>query len=175
MISFHLIYESTMEFTYTAPYTIKKWKHCLLVSKYAIMFKCLTVNSTCNSAKRVFTTYGHLITGSSIWLGNAKIMDISSFNLSRLSITLWHLSYTRGWRVHFKVNWTLCFNSISFVFCYIRIWSVGQDSSDGIATCYGLDGPGIKSRWGWDFSHTSRPAPGPTQSPVHWVPGLSQG
>jgi hypothetical protein len=25
---------------------------------------------------------------------------------------------------------------------------VGQDSSGGIATGYGLDGPGIESRWG---------------------------
>jgi hypothetical protein len=29
-------------------------------------------------------------------------------------------------------------------------------SSVGIATGYGLDGPGIESRWGRDFSHTSR-------------------
>jgi hypothetical protein len=30
-----------------------------------------------------------------------------------------------------------------------------------IATCYGLDDPGIKSWWGRDFLHTSRPALGP--------------
>jgi hypothetical protein len=34
----------------------------------------------------------------------------------------------------------------------------GQDSSVGNATLYGLDGPGIKSRWGRDFPHLSRPA-----------------
>ena len=38
----------------------------------------------------------------------------------------------------------------------------GRDSSFGIATRYGLDGPGIESRWGRDFPHTSRPALGPT-------------
>jgi hypothetical protein len=51
----------------------------------------------------------------------------------------------------------------------------GMGSSVGTATDYGLDGPGIKARWGRDFSHTSRPALGPTQPPVQWVPGLSRG
>jgi len=51
-----------------------------------------------------------------------------------------------------------------------------RHSSVGIATGYGLDGPGIESRWGGrDFPHLSRPALGPTQPPVQWVPGLSLG
>jgi hypothetical protein len=51
----------------------------------------------------------------------------------------------------------------------------GPGSSVGIATDYGLDVPGIESRWGRDFSHTSRPALGLTQPPVQCVPGLSRG
>jgi len=48
----------------------------------------------------------------------------------------------------------------------------GRDSYVGIATPYGLDGPGIGSRWRWDFPHPSRPFPEPTLSPVQWVPGV---
>ena len=36
--------------------------------------------------------------------------------------------------------------------------SKSRDSSVGIATGYGLDGPGIESRWGRDFSQPFRPA-----------------
>jgi hypothetical protein len=44
--------------------------------------------------------------------------------------------------------------------------SGGPSSSIGMATGYGLDGPGIEFQLGRDFSHTSRPALGPTQPPV---------
>jgi hypothetical protein len=42
----------------------------------------------------------------------------------------------------------------------------GLGSSVGIATGYRLDSPGIKSRWGRDIPHLSRPALGPTQPHV---------
>jgi len=51
----------------------------------------------------------------------------------------------------------------------------GRDSTFGIATCYGLDGPGIESRCGRDYPHPSRPVLGPTQPPIQWIHGLSQG
>jgi len=59
--------------------------------------------------------------------------------------------------------------------CITYVRTVGRDSSIGIATRYGLDGPGIESRWCRYFPHPSRLALGPTQPPVQWVPGLSRG
>jgi hypothetical protein len=38
---------------------------------------------------------------------------------------------------------------------FIILFFCGPVSSVGIATDYGLGGPGIKSRWGRYFSHTS--------------------
>ena len=57
----------------------------------------------------------------------------------------------------------------------VPLFTVGRDSSVGIATRYGLDGPGIESQWGQDFPHPSRPAMAPTQPPIQWVPGLLPG
>jgi len=37
-----------------------------------------------------------------------------------------------------------------FIFMFFCSW--GLDTSIGIATCSGLDGPGIESRWGVIFS-----------------------
>ena len=52
---------------------------------------------------------------------------------------------------------------------------MGRDSSVGIATCYGLEGPGIASQWGRDFQHLSRPALELTKTYVQCILGLSRG
>jgi hypothetical protein len=51
----------------------------------------------------------------------------------------------------------------------VLVGLVGLDSVVGIETRYGLDGPGIESRWGRDFLHLFGPALGPTQLPIQWI------
>ena len=50
----------------------------------------------------------------------------------------------------------------------------GPVSSVGIVTDYGLDCPG-SNPGGDEIFRSSRPALGPTQPPVKWVPGVSRG
>jgi hypothetical protein len=64
---------------------------------------------------------------------------------------------------------------IIIIIIIVVVVVVGTDSSVGIATRYGLDGPGIESRWSRDCPHPSTPALGPTQPPAQGVPGLSRG
>ena len=52
---------------------------------------------------------------------------------------------------------------------------MGRDSVVAVAIRCGLNGPGIESQWGRDFTHPSRPALGPTQPPIQRVRRLSQG
>ena len=57
---------------------------------------------------------------------------------------------------------------------WVIIMRGGPGSSVGIAIDYRLDGPG-SNPGGDEIFRQSRPALGPTQHPVKWVPGLSMG
>ena len=63
---------------------------------------------------------------------------------------------------------------ILLIYIYIiTVFICGPGSSVGIATELRAGRSGIESWWGRDFP--SRPALGPTQSTVKWVPGISRG
>jgi hypothetical protein len=86
------------------------------------------------------------------------LISLDAFDLPNFVITSLHSSETPSLR---------------------RVWTIpelhgGPGGVVGIANGYGLDGPRIESRWKRDFPHLSKPALGPTQLPVQWVPGLSR-
>ena len=63
---------------------------------------------------------------------------------------------------------------------FVIFWDIyyivksGRRSSVGIVSDYGLDGPG-SNPGGDEIFRPSRPALGPTQPPLQWIPGLSRG
>ena len=61
---------------------------------------------------------------------------------------------------------------LDFNLCTVPVGRPG--SSVDIATDYGLDGPESNSG-GDEIFRPSRPALGPTQAPVKWLPVLSRG
>jgi len=70
---------------------------------------------------------------------------------------------------------SLCEILLVYLHCQCGTRSMrGPGSSVGIATDYGLDGPG-SNPGGEEIFRSSRPVLGPTQPPIKWVPGLSRG
>ena len=84
----------------------------------------------------------------------------------------WPTSYTN---MHPFVIYIYIYICVCVCVCVrVCVCVCGPGSSVGIATDYGLDGSG--SNPGRDeIFRPSRPALGPTQPPVQWVPGLSRG
>jgi hypothetical protein len=110
-------------------------------------------------------------TGLGLKYYNVSVQDLIIINWRHKSTT-----DKLNQQQHYKAQKHKSF--LLIVICYIYIKHVKDsvpDSSVSTATGYGLEGPGIESRWGLDFPHLSRLALGPTQPPVQWVPGLPWG
>jgi hypothetical protein len=62
----------------------------------------------------------------------------------------------------FQANgeWFVTYAESASFFISSVVVKPGRDSSVGIVTRYGLDGPGIKSRWGARFSASDQIVPG---------------
>jgi hypothetical protein len=84
------------------------------------------------------------------------VADIKSSVVSKILMT-----FTQ------RMFWT--FKRLKIITFYLT-WFLDRYNSVGIATRYGLNGPGNESRWGLDFPHPSRLALVPTQPPVQWIP-----
>jgi hypothetical protein len=70
--------------------------------------------------------------------------------------------------------WTVCEQECEEMIMDLTSLNWGRDSSVGIATRFGLDGPGIEFRWG-RFSAPFQTGPGAQPAPIQWAPGLSRG
>jgi hypothetical protein len=100
-------------------------------------------------------------------MNSALIQTPDSMTSDTLTTPCLWLLLSRGRRIRYTAS-----HPISLRHTY---FNVGPDTVVGIAIRYELDGKGIESRWGRDFQYPSRPALGPTQPPVQWVPGHSRG
>jgi len=88
-------------------------------------------------------------------LSNKQLPHVTISNVLEIVFITQQIS-----REHFNLLNLLSCNFNNFV---TSAKDSGPGSLVGVATGYGLNGPGTQTRWGRDFPHLSRPAVGPTQ------------
>jgi hypothetical protein len=119
-------------------------------------FEGIKIGRSCLQRRRTCWQLNCLVTGAITCVVEAKT---TGFSFKRLALST---------TIKLAFAWW-------YVFLTMHLWSCRPGSTVGIATGYGLEGPGIESRWGRDFPHLSRPTLGPTQLPVQRIPDLSRG
>ena len=131
------------------------------VVMYIKTFKHRSVGDWCLFAVGSSSFYWHW---GRVWTVSANTL-LQKRRLQVLDDKIWVISLPARRLIH----------GVSRRSSYCAELEVGRDSSDGIATCYRLDGPRIEPRWERDFPHLSRPAVKHTQPPTLWASDLSQG
>ena len=139
------------------------------VHQHSLYVECARVLPVCHirlvSHTELHTTLHHSILYTAV---RHSHQTCPKFNVYFSDLHICYLPFILNQRNPWEFQHELVNKLGLFIYC-----KVGRVV--GIATGYGLDGTGIKSRWGRNFPHTSRPALGLTRSPIQWVPGHSRG
>jgi hypothetical protein len=96
----------------------------------------------------LFSSYRCVINGPVLWFLPSLLRKMAwpdvNRNISEICVKL------QTWKKSSDTVWQ------SDILCIMLLLIKGRDISVSIVTLYGLDGPGIKSRWRRDFPHPSR-------------------
>jgi len=147
---------------------------CLLISQCSTKWRCVRGTAVCACVLRIAVNHA----GCYVWRShtNTNCYTIRNGSCPVNTQTVLNLTAAKFCTFSVLVYVTNQMHTSNVYKQYRHnCGMVGCDSSVGIATRYWLDGPGIESRWGRDFPHSSRPTLRPTKPPIQWIPGLSRG
>ena len=128
------------------------------MKKIKTLILCSIVFSYCFSTATIFRQRTSKLRYTYTVCLNRPGFLLASNNFSVISCVVPMFSYSK------YINIPVSSALRQSVFC--------RNSSVGIATRYRLHGPGFECWRTRDFPHLFRPALGPTQRPIQWVPDL---